>query len=752
MKKYLDSHVEIPPHVWFDYIAILSWAGKYQEATGIFERLPGRPPVPEYTVRETARCYRLSGRYEKARELYLRCLSRAPDDGDATLGLLFTCLEAQQLDEVRHYIKTSAMKAAGGGAEGRREELIEQLVRNYPRNPGALALKAELFAERGDHANACLLYEEAASFSPDDRTARAGKYRSLAALGAVSLALEELEKSKDEPEPELRGALLSRQASAYVLCGEPDAALRILEQDRQPASGTDELSVHAGCLKVTALAQKQEWKKVIEAYERLAGLDLPLPAMVKAHAAFAYHCEENSRRAVALCREILHAAQESGSAEAQALAASLLEEYGCFREANEARRRLDASLAPRVLDHGMVRDNLLKEEVARNTGWGLAYQDKLARAQEYFENLLSSAPSNAHIHTALAHIYLWRGWQRRSLEEFRVSRTLLPGVPSIDVGYCYSLEENGFRKEARRLAQSLSSRYPRDPDTRKLSRFLEAGNRPAASLKAASVQESPGARETEWTLGYEQPAGLRLKLFAEVFYRTVSETVLNEVYNDGILVVSEERLEEELRRGSLGLGWAASRNTQLTVTASAGADGGTPGVAGEVRARVSDDFAFRGRYDSFSLDVPLRARAFGIEAREATAGVYYHRDEGFAGEAHASSLDMSDENKHWTYRLRADKALTTAASWKTRFSFEGTVETNQNTDVPYFSPDYFSAASLIPGVEHVWFRLYERSLVDRLSAGYGAQWQKGFPSDDTWFGRFEQEYRFSRQSAVQWAA
>ena len=61
----------------------------------------------------------------------------------------------------------------------------------------------------------------------------------------------------------------------------------------------------------------------------------------------------------------------------------------------------------------------------------------------------------------------------------------------------------------------------------------------------------------------------------------------------------------------------------------------------------------------------------------------------------------------------------------------------------YYSPKEFSDFYLIPNVEHTWYKLYAKSVVDRFYVGLGQKWEDSFGAENVGYLRYEIEDKFS---------
>lgn len=640
------------------------------------------------------------------------------------------------------------------------EFIIDQALIKEPDNIEALFCKGELLEFRREFMAAYETYEKILKIYPTSKMALNLKYRALINLGCNSLVKDKLEQSRDLIDPDVVRNLQGNEAMNRIQWGEAELALQVLDrnldyisgdiQKRKPYTGNFiKFMRRTRFDKILALAQKQDMNAVLKEYENLRDVNMELelsllesqarhtkaeqelrsgtPHWVVASATDAYLYFQEPEKALASYEDVLSQGWDPDYGGSRMSIFHSLIELGRYKEAGRILEQLDKGMPAQIIDRGILRDNWRKEEIAYSRGWLLLYQDRLAEAQRLLKDVLSRAPFNTNARTALAHAYLWRGWPRLAQEEFEIIRAIESKDVAGEIGYCYCLNQNDRGKEARSLAEGLLKKYPNNKHIQRLNRDFEVEDMRTLTLDFGLTREHPGVDDLDWSAKIEQPVAPWRKIFAGYVWRNISQ----------------EGLKDKFRREMAGLDWRLNRDWRYIFSVSADENGRKFGYSGQITLDLNDYLSFSGVYDSFSLSVPSRARVFGIDARDWGFSARYRQSENFTSEAAASFLNMSDSNEHRSYNLRLDKALTTGAYWKTRLALEGYALTNSLTDVPYFSPRYLYSVYLVPMVEHTWYRRYEKSLVDRLYLGPGKQWQRGFPRQDVWYIRYEQDYNLS---------
>jgi len=130
-------------------------------------------------------------------------------------------------------------------------------------------------------------------------------------------------------------------------------------------------------------------------------------------------------------------------------------------------------------------------------------------------------------------------------------------------------------------------------------------------------------------------------------------------------------------------------------------------------------------YDSFSLDIPLRARAEGIEGQAASFNLHYHesdlRNYGLGG----GTDWFSDHNQYFYGRLYYDQNVFNRPDFKIRVGGELYYGSYRNQDVVYFAPS--DEISLLGKAGFYWthYHRYDRKFASALYSRLGIYKQSG---------------------------
>lgn len=766
-----------------DYIVILAWANKHEQAIREYELISKTDTLPEYAVIEVARSYRLTKRFKQAIKLYGSYLLNNPNNQKAKNGLVHTYFEAGKISELYAFINQSsdndpeklgwiliesfismqsikkhkaiksvfdqALKYFSENIPAKlavvkmlmnnkqydySQEVLDRIFKTEPSNMDALFLQAELYESQAEFFKTYNVYNKILKLYPNSQVAKSLKYRVLLNMGSNELVEQMLFESKDKIDNDIMRLLWGNKVVARVEWSEHRQALKNLESNERKVHDAgikmSKAAVESSLFlrrtiydKFLVLRKLELMDELLDEYEYYAEMDLDLPVWVRLAAADAYLYLQSPEYALAIY-EGVYSEKEDKSGNIRISIYNILVELGEYEKAAKLLDEVDSEQPVMQKDRGFLRENWKKVDLNINKGWNLMYQDKLKQAQSYLEKLLLRAPFNTNTRNAIAHTYLWRGWPRLALEEFQILKTLEPKHIPATVGYCYALNENNYHKQAREKAKELLKKFPKNKHIKKLNRKLEIQDMSTLRMGAGFIAESGGVDEFAWYARWDEPVSSWKTIFVRFDHKKVKQSTFNDT----------------LDRMQLGIDFRLNRDWYLLSAISLNTSGDDAGILNQLKWQPDDHLTFVAGYDTYSLSVPSRARVKGIDAKQIDVSAQYRESEDFLARITMSFLDLSDDNQVNSYILYLDKAITTEAYWKTRIGLEGYYGDYKKTNVDYFSPDTIYSIYVVPMLEHVWFRHYDSAWVDRFYLGIGRQWQKTFSAAGLGYFRYEQDH------------
>lgn len=772
-----------------DYLTLLMWAGLYKEAAGFFKGLPPaeRLQLPGYALEAAAKSLRESGDYPEAKETSLKALELAPFSKGAELNYLISVIKVGEVEEAVKFVESreriagrpnpsleallgdafqdagkpddakaayeKALSVSPGNPEalagmgrlalkaGRWNEAksyAEKALSSDAGNTGALHCLAEALEKLDDFMGAYNCYERIIQLE-GGRQAVDAKYGLLADLGASGLAFERMKKDKETPSQAVMERLLGDEAAERINWKDAKSAKAILERNVSDASPymSTRLRVRSRYDSFLASRQLEEMRKILSDYEALLKEEPAPPFWVQQAAADACLYLRMPERALELYKEVERKREEAGLGKypdnfdiKMAIYFTLIE-LERYKEAGKALDELDEAIRPFQIQRGATQANWDKASVEIERAWWLIFQDRLADAEEYLDGLMERASFNTNIRTAQAYLHYYRDWPRRALEDFQIVTATDPKDKAGQIGLAYALNANDKWKEARALASELKDKFPDDLAVQKLNRSLELEEMRKETISFEYSQEQGQSDGFTLSQRLDQPVYPHRNAYVETVWKHIIRGD-----DDGDNVPKTK----EIFRNGAGIDWRVCRD--LTIRGGGSIDYQAKHPAGSAGFDYSPDdhWTLSADYTSYSLDAPAWILLDDGYAQEYSTVLKYRYSEDFNAMAGFSQMFASDHNIISTWTARQDKAITTGAYWKTRFALEEELTVNSMTDVDYYSPRYNAFVYAVPNVEHLWYRRYDFSIVDRLYVAPGVQFEKDHGANFAGYVRYEQEW------------
>src|SRR5690606_4407047 len=180
--------------------------------------------------------------------------------------------------------------------------------------------------------------------------------------------------------------------------------------------------------RLTALHSRARMADVVREYESLRAEGVAVPAYALGHVADAYLDAREPEKAAELYLQILNA-ERAASLDP---ATRLERQSGLFYSFVESERFDDAhevmanALAeqpalPYLRGAPVPEPNALNLEASQHAAMGYHYADDTNEAQARLEQLAARAPGHSGLRSALAQVYLARGWPRRAEQELKLA-------------------------------------------------------------------------------------------------------------------------------------------------------------------------------------------------------------------------------------------------------------------------------------------------------------------------------------------
>lgn len=668
-------------HLQADYALCLVWTGAYQKAVEFYAPREKDLRQIRYLPRHMARAYYEMREYPKALELYRLGLSYDRSDDEAFRGVVYT--QMRMGDGAGAYATWLEAKEGGRVSAAALEAVKVALLEQYGASLEALAV-----AKGG-------------------RVGRPDQLQSLELDRAVT---------------KLRWGLVD-EAIAEIEA--------ILEKDPGNLRARGDY--------IVALRQKDRMHDALRQFDLYRASGRPVPWWVNQAAADAYLYLRRPEEAEIFYRKVLEADPDQFAA-----AMGLFYVYSDTRrwtEASETLDRLQAIVEKQKKALAWNESVLAKQRALADSnslittrGWFLLYRDKLREGQAYFEHYLAEAASETGLRSGLAHAYLWRNQPRRALEQFEINRGLDPQDFRSLTGLGWTLNTLNYKREARALADELHQKYPTNLTVSDLRETLKVEDMWRLQPEFRFVKEFDGATEYWASLLLEKPITPLFSLYAQILRE---EAWADE--DDGTTN------RQDWDRFGLGFRWIVL--PQLIWWQSVSLDytrGDDVGVDTRLFWWPTDPLRITTGFNTFSLSVPIRARARGITADSAYVDVLWLESDLREYGAAVGAQWFSDDNVYVSGTARYDQNVYHSPDLKVRAGLALGFGTYSRQDVDYYSPEYEWSALLTSAVQWVNHIRYEKKWTSAVYLRAGLSGENNYSTYPVAGITFEQVYVHSK--------
>lgn len=703
MEDNLRDAVKGPDKKWIkSYMLVLVLNRKYGTAVNTFEGSGlDADDLSGHLLSWIAWAYFKTGDIEKSKKYYEKVLQGRPADVRAKTGLAY-CLAAQ-------------------GQSGRALDILDGLLSDDPMNIEVMFARVYVFEESDRFWDAIREYEHIIEVSRENHIALKYKLLAFSGMGTGSYALERANEQLPG-DLELNSTIAGDMAAARIHWKEYADALSILKPQAEDGN------LRARYDSIVAFVKNEDMQDAVQAYEELLGDGMSPPEWVKESAAAAYMYLERPHEALELYDEVLKV--EPGSFTCRLGRFYVRQELREWEEAKALLNDIDRD-TPEFTGAGRNPEaNWPKVDIKLAQGWLMLSEDRLEEAQKYFRDFHGKSPANTGFRTGLSYAYLWRGWPRKALREFNISNVLDPKDVSAQTGRVNALNELAFKEQARDEARALLKRKPKDKDIQALNRELKLEEMRELFADFAVSGDDDGFSEVRSYAGFTQPVSLYTNVYTYVLWLRADE--------------NNEDMKSYFRRSGLGVSHIFNSSWRIKQEFSVNYnDGRDFGSFTELDYTPDDYWAVNLLYDSFTTDVPLRARTSNIEADKFSASVTYRASDSRSYGLSYSRLEFSDGNNRNQGLFTYEQGLYVKNDWKMRLFLDSYLSSNSLDDAPYFNPDNDFSISATHMTEQTIKNLYREAFIHRLYLSLGMYKQNGFSGGATGSVRYEHDIDFS---------
>lgn len=370
-------------------------------------------------------------------------------------------------------------------------------------------------------------------------------------------------------------------------------------------------------------------------------------------------------------------------------------------------------------------------------GLNYAYRNQLQKAEQYFEQLVTQAPSNLSYQNNLALIQRWREKPELSKHSLAVWNGLMDQEMGIQLNQMQNAQAltdiSTWRAEDARLQPMLSD----DSGFKRSRKELNDRNHPSISHQSRfskSESDNPallgqlkGSREQESHTRLNSPwFANNFRVFADDQYRWAK-------YDAGKL--KEQRI-------GLGAEWQKDRKS-ASIMLSQDSHGDRSGAQLNWTQWLNDHWNYGLGYDS-QADLPLQAVRLNNEGQSYQAGLNWQANESRKAGVSYQFTDIDDGNTRQEVGAYFKQRLQAAPHHITDATLRGYFGQNKEVDVPYFNPKQSQSIEL--SLEHNWmiWRNYERSFNQYFEATIGTFGQTNYSDKPIYNLFYQHEWQLSR--------
>ncbi len=716
---------------YFDYIAVLGWAERDQKVIDQLPRIEVAK-APVYVLETVAKSARNLGRFQLSVDLYSAALKKDARRIQSRAGL--------------------AMSLADDGRVDEGLSILDDVSPDQSDNIDLQSARAYVLDKKRDYFSALGIYEAILKRSPENRQAQRGRILTVAHMGAPHQALRLAGQSPglladdelsvieaDAIALEIRWGRLRQGTAAqrYVLTDEAINKLQSrLKSLEDTARGDSALAHRYRFDLIVALVDRHRMDEALVIHEQLVSDGVAIPAYVQMSAADAYLYLEQPEQARDLYQDVLRL--QPGDFDATI---GLFYTYVELEEHQQAQALIDelVGLTPvwiRSETGEQPQPNPQRVEADITAALSRAFADDLETSSQTLAELNRQAPHNADIRAALADVSSFRGWPRNALSDYELALSADRGHLEARTGHAGTLLDLYEFEAAEVAIQDIGHEYPLNKGVVGLQRQWQLYNLHELRFYVARGLNS-GAQEGTDDLAmnaylYSRPMNYH--------YRTFVHGLLDRAkFPEGNVTY---------RRYGAGLEYR-QRDIELTGELTTGAgDQDDMGIGAQLSWMPDDYWRFDLAADSYSNDIPLRARLSDIDGWSVSLDTAYRFSESRRIDLHLNRIDFSDDNLRTGGTFVYTERLVTGPRYKLDGSLELSMSRNTRNNAPYFNPQRDSSQGLSLVNEWLTSRRYTRAFRQRLGLGIGTYHQADFGSRTTWHVRYEHDWELNDQFSL----
>jgi biofilm PGA synthesis protein PgaA len=651
-------------YVLADYVTALVWAGEYRQAVTYYRGHKLALRDVGYLHKNIAQAFYELRDFAQARELYARGWEADPRDAEAFKGLIYSCCRLQDF-----------VGATQAWEKARREKFMASTT--------LASMKVFILNAMGAYNDAL-------------KTARAAALKDKGLLESLEgdVAVEQLRWD------ELDQALARLHA-------------QVAQQPKNWRARQDY---------IVALRKKNRMREVLQQFALYRQSGQPVPYWVNGAVADAYLYLRQPRQAAKYYRLVLEQHLDEpfdplvGLFYAQTELRQWQSAAATLQQMSEYLQNKQAALNGKYFSvPGADLFEYQNNEATRLRGLFLLFKDQNREAADYFTEALAKAGLDTGLRNGLGEAYFWQKRPRQALEQYKIAQ----GVDSKDkdsrIAMAYALNTLNYKNEARDLAQRLYQQFPTNAQVKNLCETLRIEDRPFLSFDYYFTHEYQGAVEHYLVAELNTAIVPTFRVFSQIIWQEAKEDQ------------GGNTLKSVWDRLAFGFDWIVV--PQLTLRQAVSFDylkGSEVGSYTRAQWRPTDPLKITGEFDSYSLSVPIRARARGVNAKETALAVTYTesdlREYGIASTLYL----LDDNNQNPGVSAFFNQTVLNYPDVKVRAGFRADYFRYTKDNVDYFSPLFDYTFLFTPSIHWTVYQFYDRLYRTSLYLRGGVNKQIGY--------------------------
>ncbi|MBK0064054.1 MULTISPECIES: poly-beta-1,6 N-acetyl-D-glucosamine export porin PgaA [unclassified Acinetobacter] len=494
---------------------------------------------------------------------------------------------------------------------------------------------------------------------------------------------------------------------------------------------------------IYALSFRNRYSDAIQTLVKLNQPYEQMPPYVRQALADAFLKNRQPKQAEYLYKSVLKEKNYADYSVYSGLYYALIEQEK-FDEANKLVQEMDQLLPTFRYSAAKGVDKTTHEDRAEYlalVGLNYAYRNEHAKAERYFQDLVTKAPNNIGYQNNLATVQRWREKPQISSETLDQFNGIEPVSISTLVNQMQNNQALGRVVEWREQNKLLNVIAADDSGVQQSKKELEDRNH--ISIQHESIFSKSHADQPEVLQNLtgsserEHQTRINTPWFAND-YRAYIALAQRKAEFKG------ENLTDE--RYGIGLEWANNRRS-VNLQLSQRSHSNDVGIQVDWSQWLNDHWQFALGFNS-QATIPLQALKQGYEGKAFKGQLSWQANESRKAGLAYQFTDIEDDNHRHEIVGYFTQQIYQAPHHITRLTLRNEYDKNSNIQVSYFNPRYSNSAEIILSHDWMTWRNYERHFSQHFEVGTGAFSQANYSTKALFNILYRHDWQLSRTWSV----